>query len=286
LALLHGQKKSPAMTKIDQARVVIYRIMFRQPASGKTVSVDALLGKASSGIPHVAVVFKKSHCVALLKSQKKNGLPSHTDMKKVLNQVRDRPSKFLKLAKNAHTNLRESLEALYNGLLVIHNSVQKLSKENAVLLLVDLFNPMEILEERATRLRPKTRHNSKTKEQALLSRVMEVKDQVDEELGRMVNDAGFDKLLRGSLCRRPQSQCGLILSVCHRTPTIALPVLQALQPQPCPGEQGDEDEEQQEYHDLHPEDGNLGQVPVLRARGSWGLRGPHQLFSPNTMANQ
>ena len=46
-------------------------------------------------------------------------------------------------------------------------------------------------------MRPKTRHNSKTKEQALLSRVMEVKDQVDKKLGKMVNDKVFDKLLKG-----------------------------------------------------------------------------------------
>ena len=161
------------------------------------MSVHALLWEATSETPRVAVVSKNFHRVAVLKSLKKNGLPSHADTKKVLDRVRGMRSKFLKLVEDAHANLRESLEALYNGPLVSHNSVQKLSKENAALLLVDLFDPVEILEERATRLRPKPRHNSKTKEQALLSRVMEVKDQVDEELGKMVNDTGFDKILKG-----------------------------------------------------------------------------------------
>jgi hypothetical protein len=161
------------------------------------MSVHALLWEATSGTPRVAVVSKKFHRVAVLKSLKKNGLPSHADMKKVLNQERDMRSKLLKLAKDTHTNLRKCLEALYNGLLVSHNRVQNLSKEHAVHLLVDLFDPVEVLEERDTRLRPKTCHNSNTKEQALLSRVMEMKDQVDEELGKMVNDTGFDKILKG-----------------------------------------------------------------------------------------
>ena len=56
---------------------------------------------------------------------------------------------------------------------------------------------MDILEERVTRLRPKLCHNSKTKDQALLSRVMEVKGQLDEDLGKMANDTGLYKLLKG-----------------------------------------------------------------------------------------
>ena len=67
-------------------------------------------------------------------------------MKQILDYVRCMRSNFLKLAKDAHTNLRESLKALYNGPLMSHNSVQKLSKEHAVLLLVDLFDPADILE--------------------------------------------------------------------------------------------------------------------------------------------
>jgi hypothetical protein len=171
--------------------------MFQQPAPWKTLSLHTLLGEATTGAPRTMVVFEDVHRVAALKSQKKNGLPSHADMKKILDQVRRMRSRFLKLAEDGHTNLRESLAAIYDGPLVSQNSIQRMSKETAVVLLVDLFNRVVILEERAMKLRPKTRHNSKTKEQTLLSTVMEVKEKVDEELRRMVNDAGSDKLLKG-----------------------------------------------------------------------------------------
>ena len=77
-----------------------------------------------------------------------------------------------------------------------HNTFQELSKDNGVLLIVDLFDQVGILRERATRLRPKTHHNSKTKEQVLLSRVMEVKEKMDKELSKMVNGGGSNKLLK------------------------------------------------------------------------------------------
>ena len=96
--------------------------------------------EAVSGAPCIAVVFGNSNHVAALKFQKQNDLHSHADTMKILDQVRRMRSTFLKLVEDLRANLPESLKALHDEPLVSHNSIQNISKENNVLLLVGLFD--------------------------------------------------------------------------------------------------------------------------------------------------
>jgi hypothetical protein len=177
----------------------MYRcVMCQQPVPGKTASLRAHLEEATPGAPRSAVVFKNPQCIAALKSQNMNGLfPSHTVMKNILEQVHHMRSKFRKLTEDAHTNVWESFEALYNRQFASHNMIQKLSKENAVLLLVNCFDRVEILEERPTRLHPKTRHNSKIREQVLRCRVTEGKEKGGRGIEEDGKRRGFRQALEG-----------------------------------------------------------------------------------------
>ena len=144
------------------------------------MSIQALLGQVSSNAPLVAYEITERDRVDVNLSSKRNGLPTGTALKQLLQEVCILRVELLDLVTDHHSNLKEYLEVLMDRELKSKNKTDHLSKKELATVIINLFDKLEILGSMATVNQHNTRQKCKTVVQQLIDKGLGVKMKVDE----------------------------------------------------------------------------------------------------------
>ena len=163
--------------------------MMRQPALGADVSIQSLLGGANPNRQRVPYEIVDNDRVQVLSSSKKNGLPKGDGLKCYLQDVVTVRDDIISLAQDSHTNLRDTLKAAIDNDLRSRNSIKGMKKGELATAVVSLFDIMTVLENRCNKNQRSTRGRKQTPLQKVLHDFTSLKEKIDAEIVRMLNDA-------------------------------------------------------------------------------------------------
>ena len=179
--------------------------MMRQPGLGAAVSIQTLLGDANPNRQRVPYDIVDDDRVQVLSSSKKKGLPKGEKLKRYLYDVVAARGDILKLADDPQTNLRDTVAAIIDKELRNKTVIDRMKKNELSTAVVSLFDIMTVLEDRSMVKQHITRGRKRTPLQKVFYDFTSLKERIDGEIVRMLNDAERDKLLKG-MALTPQAK--------------------------------------------------------------------------------
>ena len=171
--------------------------MMRQPALGAAVSLQSLLGESNEKRQQISYDVKDEDRITVLASSKRNGLPTSTEMKKMLVDVRKNRVELLVKASDPRTNLHACLGSVIDSQLSSMHRIEHMTKKEASSVVVSLFEMMTVIHGRAVGEQAMTRNRKLSPLQAVVVSFTSLLEKVDAEIHRMINDVEGDTLLKG-----------------------------------------------------------------------------------------